>query len=153
MEKTRRRKIYEVFDELAAAKSKAEVKRILKEYDALPVKVVLQMIYHPAVKFALPTTRPEADTYKLGDDHNHPNDLWRDLMSGGNAQIKMFLRNHGYDTMNQMRREKKFLDYIEGVAPKDAELLFDIIEDKVRSRLKFVTKEIIREVYGDILPV
>jgi hypothetical protein len=153
MEKTRRRKVWEVFKELQEAKSREDAERILKEYDALPVKVILQLIYHPAVEFALPNVRPDSETFKLSEEHNHPADLWRDLMSGNESQFRMFLRNHGFDTMNQMRREAKFLDYLEGIAPNDALLLLDILEDKVRSRLPFVTKELINEVYGVILPV
>jgi hypothetical protein len=88
--------------------------------DSLPLRIILQACYDPAVVWMLP---PGAPPYKANDltDQEH-------VLIKETEKLRYYIKGF-YDDLPQLKRETMFVQLLENVAPKDAELLC-LIKDK-----------------------
>lgn len=82
--------------------------------DSLVLRIVLQAGYDPSVVWELP---PGVPPYKPNDLVDQEHVLIKDA-----EKLRYFIRGF-YPTLAQLRRETMFVEYLERVAPKDAEML------------------------------
>ena len=59
-----------IFEDIAAAKSITERKKILLEHESGPLKELLKYAFHPDIKFVLPEGAPPYKTIGSPDEYN-----------------------------------------------------------------------------------
>lgn len=94
---------------------------MLKANDTFALRVILQAAYDPKVKFLLP---PGIPPYK-------PNELVdQEHVFHKDARVVQYFVEGFHPDLSQMKREAMFIEFLERLAPKDAELLCNAKEKK-----------------------
>ena len=132
--------VAEFFEKVSKLKKKEEKVAALKHNDSFVIRTILQGAFDPRVKWALPEGTPP---YKVNDLVDQENVLIREcrrlvhFIEGGNPGLK------------QMRRETLFVELLESVAPKDAELLCAIKDKKFP--YKGITVDVVKEAFPGLI--
>ena len=132
--------VFEIFEELAKKKSKAEKVKLLKENESWALKDLIRGSMDPSLKFNLPAGDPP---YTPSEPHNAPSSITRE-----NANFKYFVVGGPGDKLPSFKRENIFLGIIEGVHPQDALLVIDMINKKTP---KGLTRPIVDEAFPGLL--
>jgi hypothetical protein len=134
--------IFEILDLVAEQRTKEKKVEILKEYETDALKTIFIWNFDETVISML----PEGDVpYKhnevpVGTDHTSLRREHKHLynfVQGGNG------------TLTQLRRESMFIQILEGLHPKEAELLCLVKDKKLSTKYK-LTQDIISQAYPDI---
>ena len=132
--------VAEFLEKVSKLKKKEEKVAALKRNDSFVIRTILQGAFDPRVKWALPEGTPP---YKVNDLVDQENVLIREcrrlvhFIEGGNPGLK------------QMRRETLFVELLESVAPKDAELLCAIKDKKFP--YKGITADVVKEAFPGLI--
>lgn len=94
----------------------------LKANDSYILRVVLQGAFDPKVEWVLPPGKPPYSPNKL-EDQEH-------VLINEARKISYFVKGF-YDNLPQSKKEMMFIELLEIVSPKDAELLCAIKEKKL----------------------
>lgn len=94
---------------------------LLKANDTFALRVILQATYDPNVKFALPEGAPPYEPTKLVDQEH--------VFHKEAKHVQYFIEGF-YPNLVQSKREMMFMQFLERLAPKDAELLLNAKEKK-----------------------
>jgi hypothetical protein len=94
----------------------------LKHNDSKPLRIILQAAFDPDVKFALPAGAPPYTPNRLVDQEN--------VLIREADKIKYFIEGF-YPNMKPAKREQIFIEFLERLAPRDAELLVAIKDKKL----------------------
>lgn len=132
---------HEVFDMVAKATKKEDKIKILRENDTIVLRTVLFATYSDKVKFNLPEGTPP---YTPSAPHNPATDLKRQL-----GELKYFIVGSAGDRMIKFKREHKFVQLLEGIHPRDAEMVLTMVAKK--SPAKGVTENVVKEAFPDLL--
>jgi hypothetical protein len=111
----------------------------LKANDTFALRVVLQAAYDPTVKFLLPEGVPP---YKKNDLVDQENILHREA-----SHIQYFVEGF-HPNLAQNKRELMFVQFLERLAPADAELLCTI---KDKKPIKGITSGHVKEALPDLI--
>ena len=131
--------VYEILDQVAKTKKKADKIAILKQHnDNWALKDIIRGSIDTTVQWAIPDGDPP---YTPSEAHNHPTDLRRQ-----NTRFKFFVK--GVVDIAQFKRERIYLEMIEGIHPRDAQLVIDMINKKTP---KGLTRPIVEEAYPGLL--
>lgn len=132
--------VFEVLDEVRKKKSKAEKIKVLKANESWALKDVLRGSMDPKIEWHL----PKGDVpYEAAEEHNHPANLLRE-----NSKFILFVKGGKGDKLPAFKRERVFLGILEGIHPKDASLLVDMINKKTPTG---VTKSIVQEAFPGLI--
>lgn len=133
--------ISETLTKIGKKRSKeARIEELRKHKDNKTLKTVLKAMYDPNLESNLPEGAPP---YTPADNLEVEGMLHR--MS---RQLPRFFKGTGHDTMKQIDRERIFINILEQVDPKDAELL---IAMKDKTGIKGLTPEIINEAIPNLI--
>lgn len=108
-----------------AGELKTEEEKIayLQKNTSTAMRQILKYMYDPEqVKFLIPETTPPYKPSGLVDNEGV---LYQDA-----RRLKIFIKNGGYDNLQQFKREGLFIQILEAVTPSDAELLCHMIKQK-----------------------
>lgn len=133
---------HEILDKVAAAKTRADKVNLLQQYNNnWALKDILRGTFDDAVQWLLPTGPVP---YEPAPDNSHPSE-W----SQHNKKLAMFVKGGQGEQMYAVKREKLFLDILETVHPRDAELLVGMINKKMP--IKGITKKLTQEAFPDLI--
>lgn len=135
-----RKYVFEVLEEVSKAKKKADKISILKSNESWALKDILRGSIDSKVVWELPTGEPP---YTPAEPHNHPANLHRE-----NTKFAYFARGGKGREMPKFKRERLFIGMLEGVHPKDAELIVGMINKKPP---KGVTRKLVEETFPGLL--
>jgi hypothetical protein len=112
---------------------------MLKANDTVALRVILQAAYDPSVKFLLP---PGAPPYKKNElvDQEH-------IFHKEATYIRYFVEGF-YPNLPQKKREIMFIQFLERLAPADAELLCQV---KDKKQIKGITIGHVKEAFPDLI--
>ena len=132
-----------IFEDVAAAKSFKDRKKVLLDNESNPLKELLKYAFHPDIKFVLPEGAPPYKTIGSPDEWN-PTYLYPNI-----RKLYLFVEG-GHEGLTTMRREQLFVQMLESLHPKEAEVL---VQDKDK-KLKYrgLTYKLVKETFSDILP-
>lgn len=138
--KDRKLNIYEILEKVSKAKTKEEKSQILKKNSSPALRTVLQGCYNPNVVLSLPKGNPP---FEKNEEHNAPSNLlrlWKDFgyLVGNNAA-----------KLGKTKVEFKFIQILESVHPKDADV---VLQMKDKKPFKGLPLSLVREVFPDIVP-
>lgn len=113
--------VAEFLEKVGKLKKTEEKVAALKANDSLVLRVILQGCYDPSIVWALPEGAPP---YKPNDLNDQEGVLVREC-----TKLRYFIKGF-HDNLSQNKREIMFVQLLENLAPKDAELLCNIKEKK-----------------------
>jgi hypothetical protein len=111
----------EFLEKVGRLKKTQEKIDAIRANDSLVLRIILQSCYDPAVKWLLPEGVPPYKPNVLVDQEHV---LLKDC-----EKLRYFIKGF-HDNLNQKKRESMFIEYLERIAPKDAELLCTIKDKK-----------------------
>lgn len=133
--------VFEIFNEVAKLKSNKAKAEALKQYDMFSIRTILQGCFHPNVKFLLPDSVPpyaEADGVQVETRlHNLAKKL--DIFIEGGRAVA-----------TQSKREMIFIELLESVHPRDAEILINMTLKQ--APVKGITKAVVNMAFPSLLP-
>lgn len=132
--------IAEILEEAAKKKSKKEKVEYLQQHNSLPLRNILVLMYDKSKTFNIPDTAPPYTPSEFPDNQ------------GGLARqarkLKYFVEGFAPENVHRIKREQIFIEMLESVDKKDAELLIQMIQKKP---IKGLTKAVINEAFGEII--
>lgn len=115
----RKLEIYEIFEKVAKAKKKADKVKVLQENDSIALRDVLQGTFDSRVVWLLPEGKPP---YTPSKEETTPSTLLRQ-----NKMFTYFVKGGKGDNLVPVKRENIFIGMLEGIHPKDAEIMLDYV--------------------------
>ena len=132
-----------IFEDVAAANSIKARKEVLLENESAPLKEILKYAFHPDIKFALPAGAPPYKTVGSPDEWN-PTYLYPNI-----RKFYLYIEG-GHDGLTQLRREQLFVQMLESLHPKEAEVVIQIKDKKLNYR--GLTYKLVKTTFPEILP-
>ena len=132
-----------IFEEVAASNSIEARKKVLLENESNPLKEILKYAFHPDIKFALPPGKPPYKTIGSPDEYN-PTYLYPNI-----KKFYLYIEG-GHDGLTQLRREQLFIQMLESLHPKEADLVIQIKDKKLNYR--GLTYKLVKTTFPEILP-
>ena len=115
--------VAEVLTNCSKLRSVDEKAQYLQQQDSLALRVVLQYGLDPRIEWNLPTGNPP---YKPCEFTDQQGNLHRDI-----RKLHNFIVGGGHPDMHPLKRETLFIQFIEGLDPKDAELICNVKDKKI----------------------
>ena len=132
-----------IFEDVAAANSIKARKKVLLENESKQLKELLKYAFHPDIKFALPPGKPPYKTIGSPDEYN-PTYLYPNI-----RKFYLYIEG-GHDGLTQLRREQLFVQMLESLHPKEAEVVIQIKDKKLNYR--GLTYALVKTTFPEILP-
>ena len=139
--KTRTINVYEVIELASKAKTKKDRISVLREHESWALKDLLRGAYDDLVQWSL---QPGAPPYEPAAESSVPSTLHNQ-----HKKFKYFVKGLAGDQVQPFKRERMFIDMLEGIHPKDAELLI-LMKDK-KSLAKGITKKLVEEAFPKLI--
>ena len=130
----------EIFEQVNKVK-KSDRAAELKKHNTFAVRTILQGAFDSRIEWLLPEGTPPYKPSQLVDQEN--------VLLHDARRLVYFIKG-GSPTLKQPKREAMFIELLEAVAPKDAELLIAIKDKKFP--FKGITKDIIKEAFPNLIP-
>jgi hypothetical protein len=132
--------IAEFLEKVGKLKKTQEKIDAIKYNDSLVLRIILQAAYDPDVKWALPPGVPPYKPNELVDQEH--------ILIKESEKLKYFIVGF-YDNLNPLKRETMFVEFLEKLAPKDAELICNI---KDKKPIKGITYQHVVEALPGLIP-
>ena len=134
--------IQETLEMVGKAKTREEKRDILKKRENFGTKAILQLNYHPDVKWYLPSGAPPYTPGQVAD--STPNSLHFEI-----KKLDYFVDPSPHN-LPLLRREGMFVDLLERLDPNDAKLILAIKDRKLS--YKGLSYKLVRDTWPDLLP-
>lgn len=133
--------VFEVLKKAASKRSKAEKVAILKDNDSWALRDIIRGSYDSTIQFDVPPGEPP---YTPAEAHNHPSSLLRE-----HQKFIYFVKGSRKGAgLPKFKRERIFLEIIEGVHPEDAKLVVNMVNKKPPKNL---SRPIVQEAFPGLL--
>ena len=134
--------VYEILENFEKAKTKKEKIEIFRTNEIMPLLDVLRGTFDDTIQWELPSGTPP---YTPNNPDSPPSSLLRQHLN-----FKYFVKGlRDCSKLNPIRRERMFIDMLEAVHPKDAEILVSMINKK--SPVKGLTKNLVKEAFPQLI--
>jgi hypothetical protein len=136
--------IHEILDLVSEQRTKAKRVEILKEYRDDSLTAILIWNFDDRVQSAVPDGQVpyKENEVPIGTDHTSLRREWK--------QLYHFIKG-GNDTLSGLRRESMFIQLLEGLHPKEAEIICLIKDKDLESVYSKVTLDVVKEAFPDIV--
>lgn len=138
----RKPEVFEILEKVENAKTKKDKIAVLQANDVMPLLDVLRGTFDETIQWNLPGGTPP---YTPNNEESYPSTLLRQ-----HRNFKYFVKGlRESNSLNPIRRERMFIDILEAIHPKDAELLVSMINKK--SPVKGLTKSLVKEAFPQLI--
>ena len=134
--------ILETLDLVGKAKTREEKRQILTDRDNFATRALLQLNYHPDVKWHLPPGKPPYTPGQVAD--STPNSLHFEV-----KKLDYYVDPSPHD-LPMLRRESMFVELLERVDPNDAKLIIAVKDRKLS--YKGLSYKLVKDTWPDLLP-
>ena len=134
--------ILETFEMVSKAKTREEKRQILKDRENFATQALLQLNYHPNVKWFLPPGAPPYTPGQVAD--TTPNSLHFEV-----KKLDYYIDPSPHK-IPMIRRESMFVQLLERLDPKDAKLLLAVKDKKLS--YKGISYKLVKDTWPDLLP-
>ena len=136
--------IHEILELVGEQRTKAKRVDILKEYRDDSLTAILIWNFDDRVQSAVPAGQVpyKENEVPVGTDHTSLRREWKNLyhfIKGGN------------DSLSGLRRETMFVQMLEGLHPKEAEIICLIKDKELESVYPKVTFDVVKQAFPDIV--
>ena len=132
-----------IFEDVAKANSFEARQKVLLENESTPLKELLKYAFHPDIKFVLPPGMPPYKTIGSPEEYN-PTYLYPNI-----RKFYLFVEG-GHGGITQLRREQLFIQLLESLHPKEAEVVIQVKDKKLNYR--GLTYKLVKKTFPEILP-
>ena len=132
--------VVETLEMVSKAKTREEKRQILKDRENFATKAILQLNYHPDVKWKIPKGAPPYT----------PNENQADASLHYEVKKLDYYVDPSPHNLPMLRREAMFVQLLERLTPKDAKLLIDMKDKKIS--YKGLSYKLVRDTWPDLLP-
>lgn len=129
--------VHEVLDKVAQAKTRADKRHVLKLHESQELRDILQMNFDEGVTIILPTGSPPFNENENGKG-----------IGGKHTQKFGYFCKSG-PKMRVDKREKMFIDILESIHPKEAQMLIEAKDGKLK--YKGLTKKLVSDTFPNLL--
>ena len=133
--------VHEIFTQINNAKDKPKKIEVLKKYDNPAIRQLLKAAFDPKIEWDLPEGNPPyiANEAPAGTEHTS-------LLSGA-RKLYHFIKG-GNNTINRLKKETMFVQMLEGLQQKDAEVLIAIKNKNLNNVYKGLTASVVKETFN-----
>lgn len=137
--------LHEIFDKLAETKARKDKIQVLHDNNSLVLRDVLRGTFDETVQWNLPEGAPpfERDDAPIG--YNHSN-----IIKQG-KKLAYFAKGGPGDRLPQYKRERMFIECLEAVHPKDADILIWMKDKQLGKHYKGLTKKLVQEAFPKLI--
>ena len=135
--------IHEVFELVIKQRTRQDKINILKEYEDPSIKAIFIWNFDESVISVIPEgpVPYKENEVPVGTDHTSLRREYKNLYH--------FVRG-GNDTLSSLRKETMFIQLLEGLHPKEAEIICLVKDKQLISKYK-INLDIVKEAYPDIV--
>ena len=134
--------ILETLELVGKAKTREEKRQVLTDRDNFATRALLQLNYHPDVKWHLPSGKPPYTPGQVAD--STPNSLHFEV-----KKLDYYVDPSPHD-LPMLRRESMFVELLERVDPNDAKLIIAVKDRKLS--YKVLSYKLVKDTWPDLLP-
>ena len=136
--------IHEILDLVSEQRTKAKRVDILKEYRDDSLTAILIWNFDDRVQSAVPDGQVpyKENEVPVGTDHTSLRREWK--------QLYHFIKG-GNDSLSGLRRESMFIQLLEGLHPKEAEIICLVKDKELEEVYPKVTLDVVKEAFPDIV--
>lgn len=139
---THKLQVFEILEKAVKAKSRDERIKVLQDNQIMPVLDILRGTFDDTIQWNLPDGEPP---YTPNDESTPPSTLLKQHLN-----FKYFVKGlRESNSLNKIKREKMFIDLLESVHPRDAELVISMINKK--SPHRYLTKKLVQEAFPELI--
>lgn len=132
--------VFEVLEEVSKTSKKAEKVNILRKNDSQALRDIIFGSMDARLLWNIPAGEPP---YTPAEEHNAPTNLLRER-----TKFMYFAKGGKGDRMQKFKRERLFLELLEGIHPEDAKLVINMVNKKTP---KGLTKPVVKEAFPGLL--
>lgn len=133
--------MYEFLERVSKLTSTQDKVENLRANDTMALRMVLQAVFDPTVKFLLPEGDPP---FRVNDLVDQQHVFHREA-----DKIRYFVEGF-HPTLNQNKREAMFIEFLERLDPQDAKLLLGMKSKKLP--FNGISLGMVKEAFPDLLP-
>jgi len=132
--------VHEIFTQINNAKDKPKKIAVLKQHDNPAMRQLLKAAFDPKIEWDLPEGIPPyiANEAPAGTEHTS-------LLSEAKKLYHFVVG--GNNTINQLKKETMFIQMLEGLQQKDAEVLIAIKNKNLNNIYKGLTAQMVKETF------
>ena len=134
--------ILETLELVGKAKTREEKQQVLNDRENFATQALLQLNYHPNVKWFLPPGAPPYTPGQVAD--TTPNSLHFEV-----KKLDYYIDPSPHK-IPMIRRESMFVQLLERLDPKDAKLLLAVKDKKLY--YKGISYKLVKDTWPDLLP-
>ena len=136
--------IHEILELVGEQRTKAKRVEILQEYRDDSLTAILIWNFDDRVQSAVPDGQVpyKENEVPVGTDHTSLRREWK--------QLYHFIKG-GNDSLSSLRRESMFIQLLEGLHPKEAEIICLIKDKELESVYPKVTLDVVKQAFPDIV--
>lgn len=139
---TNRQQVFEIFESFEKASTKKDKIEVLRKNEIMPLLDVLRGTFDEAIQWNLPGGTPP---YTPNVPESAPSSLLKQHLN-----FKYFVKGfRESERLNTIRRERMFIDMLESIHPKDAQILINMINKQ--SPVKGLTKALVKEAFPNLI--
>src|SRR5210317_838236 len=133
--------LHEILTKVNNAKDKPAKIAVLKKNDSVPLRQVIKGAFDPKIKWDLPEGVPpyKENDAPAGTEHTtlftEARKLWH-FVKGADPKL------------SKTKKEMMFIQLLEGLHEKDAELMIAVKEKELNKRYKDLTDAVVKEAFG-----
>jgi len=133
--------VAEILENVSNLRTKEEKIAMLRANNTVALQTVLRGAFDPTIVWALPEGAPP---YKPNDLVDQQHRFYAEC-----RKMYLFIQG-GHSSLKQTRREQLYVELLETIDPKDANLLIAIKDKKMP--YKGITRELVNEAIPGLLP-
>lgn len=137
--------IHEVLEKVAAAQTRKEKSEILLKHNSLALRDILKGAFDDSIEFILPDGAPPYDA----DDA--PAGYSRSSLQHQTKKFRYFVKGGPGERLQTVRRERMFVEILESVHPKEAELVILMKDKKLTGQYKGLTKKLVQDTWPRLI--
>jgi hypothetical protein len=132
--------VHEIFTQINNAKDKPKKIAVLKQHDNPAMRQLLKAAFDPKIEWDLPEGIPPyiANEAPAGTEHTS-------LLSAARKLYHFVVG--GNNTINKLKKETMFIQVLEGLQQKDAEVLIAIKNKNLNNIYKGLTAQMVKETF------
>ena len=133
--------VHEIFTQINNAKDKPKKIAVLKQHDNPAMRQLLKAAFDPKIEWDLPEGIPPyiANEAPAGTEHTS-------LLSEARKLYHFVVG--GNNTINKLKKETMFIQMLEGLQQKDAEVLIAIKNKNLNTTFKGLTAQMVKETFN-----
>lgn len=143
--------IHEVLEKVAEAQTKQEKIEILRQNNSLALRDVLRGAFDDMIEFILPKGAPPFNV----DDA--PVGYTSSSLQRQTKKFRYFVKGGPGEQVQPSRRERMFIEILESIHPKEAELIIRMKDKKLietnKAHYKGLTKNLVKEAFPNLIKI